>query len=639
MCRALYFILCYSILGQAQVQQLEGVVLRAQRIHSSIRTVSQVDIAPDSLLLKQEIGELLQGVPSLFVSSQQNFSQDTRISIRGFGTRATFGIRGIKVLWEGIPITTPDGQTQLDHIPLSSLGTIEVIRGISSGLYGNASGGVIMLKSTPVKNEKTLTATFGDFGSQHLVGSYGSKNEKNLFRAIVEHKKYQGYRHWSGYENSLINLFNTFITTNGNKLAIDYGYFNSPLALDAGGLTANEVAENRSQARQRNLDYKAGEKVQQHQFTARWQSKKWTVYGFFTKRNLDAKLPFEFGGQIDLGRSYYGLGMQKEGRKKQWLWQYGVEAAAQRDGRKRFKNILGETGSRTLDQSERFYTLGAYGIVELILSDWRFRGSLRADTHRIQLVDFMGSNSDKKNLTAYSPSVAAFYSFSSNLSSYIRWGTGFETPSLNELSANPTGETGFNDKLTPQKSQEVEAGMLLKANNFTASLVLFTTSTQDEILAYELNAFPGQDFFRNIGRVDRMGIEATANLRMAKTATLKLNYSHGTFKTQDGNDLPNVPRSQFSAGLNRSFGMTTISLNLRHIGNRYADSENLIEVSEFWTADLYAQRKWGVTTWTLGISNIANANYYDNIRINAFGGRHFEPAAMRQAFARVQVQL
>ena len=639
MCRALYSILCYSILGQAQVQQLEGVVLRAQRIHSSIRTVSQVDIAPDSLLLKQEIGELLQGVPSLFVSSQQNFSQDTRISIRGFGTRATFGIRGIKVLWEGIPITTPDGQTQLDHIPLSSLGTIEVIRGISSGLYGNASGGVIMLKSTPVKNEKTLTASFGDFGSQHLVGSYGSKNEKNLFRAIVEHKKYQGYRHWSGYENSLINLFNTFITTNGNKLAIDYGYFNSPLALDAGGLTANEVAENRCQARQRNLYYKAGEKVQQHQFTARWQSKKWTIYGFFTKRNLDAKLPFEFGGQIDLGRSYYGFGMQKEGRKKQWLWQYGVEAAAQRDGRKRFKNILGETGSRTLDQSERFYTLGAYGIVELTLSDWRFRGSLRADTHRIQLVDFMGSNSDKKNLTAYSPSVAAFYSFSRNLSSYIRWGTGFETPSLNELSANPTGETGFNDKLTPQKSQEVEAGMLLKANNFTASLVLFTTSTQDEILAYELNAFPGQDFFRNIGRVDRMGIEATANLRMAKTATLKLNYSHGTFKTQDGNDLPNVPRSQFSAGLNRSFGMTTISLNLRHIGNRYADSENLIEVSEFWTADLYAQRKWGVTTWTLGISNIANANYYDNIRINAFGGRHFEPAAMRHAFARFQVQL
>ncbi|MBT5788280.1 MAG: TonB-dependent receptor [Flavobacteriaceae bacterium] len=628
-----------SALSHAQVQQLAEVILRAQRIQSSIQPISQTDIAQDSLLLKQDIGELLQGVPSLFVSSQQNFSQDTRISIRGFGTRATFGIRGIKILWDGIPMTTPDGQTQLDHIPLSSLGTIEVIRGVSSGLYGNASGGVIMLKSSPIKINKTLTATYGDFGSQHLVGSYGSKNEKNLFRAVAEHKKYHGYRHWSGYENSLINLSNTFINTNGDKLTVTYNYFNSPLALDAGGLTAAEVRENRSQARQRNLDYKAGEKVKQHQLTARWQNKKWTTYGFLAKRNLAAKLPFEFGGQIDLGRSYYGFGMQKDGRSKQWLWQYGVEAAAQRDGRKRFKNILGEKGAITLDQSERFYTLGVYGIVELTLRDWRLRGSLRADTHRIQLADYMGSNSDKKRLTAYSPSLAAFYSLSPSLSSYIRWGTGFETPSLNELSANPTGETGFNDTLTPQKSQEIEVGMLLKAKKIDASLVLYTTTTQDEILSYELSTFPGQDFFRNIGRVNKKGIEATANLRMAKTATLKLNYSHGTFKTQDGNDLPNVPKSQFSTGLNHLFGMTTVACNVRHVGKRYADSKNRVEVPKFWTADLYAQRKWGLTTWAVGIRNIANTSYYDNIRINAFGGRYFEPAAMRQAFARIQVQL
>ena len=90
-----------SALSHAQVQQLAEVILRAQRIQSSIQPISQTDIAQDSLLLKQDIGELLQGVPSLFVSSQQNFSQDTRISIRGFGTRATFGIRGIKVLWDG----------------------------------------------------------------------------------------------------------------------------------------------------------------------------------------------------------------------------------------------------------------------------------------------------------------------------------------------------------------------------------------------------------------------------------------------------------------------------------------------------------------------------------------------------------
>jgi iron complex outermembrane receptor protein len=635
----LYFIFLFSALCQAQVQKLEEVVLRAQRIQSSIQPISQTDIGKDSLLLKQDIGELLQGTPSLFVSSQQNFSQDTRISIRGFGTRATFGIRGIKVLWDGLPITTPDGQTQLDHIPMSSIGNIEVIRSVSSGLYGNASGGVIMLKSPPIKKEQSLTLTLGEFGTQQLVGRYGIKNEKNQFRAVIEHKKYDGYREWSGYENTIISLSKTFIYAKGKRLSFDYSYFNSPSALDAGGLTANEVKDNRRQARQRNVEYNAGEKVQQHQFSTRWQSKKWTAYGFFTQRNLDSKLPFEFGGLIDLRRNYYGLGAQKDGRKKQWLWQYGVEAAAQRDERNRFKNILGEKGAPTLDQNERFYTFGAYGILELSLRNWRFRTSLRADTHRIQLIDYIGSNSDKENLSAYSPSLAAYYNFSPTLSSYIRWGIGFETPSLNELSANPTGNTGFNNKLAPQQSQEIEVGMHIKTKKFDASFTLFTTTTQNEILSYELDAFPGQNFYRNIGRVDRKGIEATTSLHMTKTATLKLNYSHGIFKTQDNNDLPNVPRGQFDARLDHLFGKTTVSLKVSHVGKRYADSKNLIEVPKFWTTDLYAQRQWSTTTLTLGISNITNVKYYDNIRINAFGGRYFEPAAMRQAFARVQVQL
>lgn len=635
----LYFIFFFSALCQAQVQELEEVVLRAQRIQSSIQPISQTDIGKDSLLLKQDIGELLEGTPSLFVSSQQNFSQDTRISIRGFGTRATFGIRGIKVLWDGLPITTPDGQTQLDHIPMSSIGNIEVIRSVSSGLYGNASGGVIMLKSPPIKKEQSLTLTLGEYGTQHLVGRYGIKNEKNLFRTIIEHKKYNGYREWSGYENTIISLSKTFIYTNGKQLSFDYSYFNSPSALDSGGLTAIEVKDNRRQARQRNVEYNAGEKVQQHQFSTRWQSKKWTAYGFFTQRNLDSKLPFEFGGLIDLRRNYYGLGAQKDGRKKQWLWQYGVEAAAQRDERNRFKNILGEKGAPTLDQNERFYTFGAYGILELSLRNWRFRTSLRADTHRIQLIDYIGSNSDKENLSAYSPSLAAYYNFSPTLSSYIRWGTGFETPSLNELSANPTGNTGFNNKLAPQQSQEIEVGMHIKTKKFDASFTLFTTTTQNEILSYELDAFPGQNFYRNIGRVDRKGIEATTSLCIAKTATLKLNYSHGIFKTQDDDDLPNVPRSQFDAGLNHLFGKTVVSLKVSYVGKRYADSKNLIEVPKFWTTDLYALRQWNTTTCTLGISNIANVDYYDNIRINAFGGRHFEPAPMRQAFIRLRLQI
>ena len=133
-----YFFLIISLSSLSQVQNLSEVVVSAQIINSLYTPLSLSKIKNDSINknLTTDIGNKLKNVPSLFVSSQQNYSQDTRISIRGFGTRAPFGIRGIKILLDGIPITTPDGQSQLDHIPQSIIGDIEVIRGISSGLYG-----------------------------------------------------------------------------------------------------------------------------------------------------------------------------------------------------------------------------------------------------------------------------------------------------------------------------------------------------------------------------------------------------------------------------------------------------------------------------------------------------------------------
>ncbi len=634
-----YIILFLSVTCFGQIQQLDEVVLQAQRIQSSINPVSITPIAPDSLRLKQEIGELLQSVPGLFVSSQQNFSQDTRISIRGFGTRATFGIRGIKVLLDGVPVSTPDGQTQLDHISLSTLGKVEVIRGLASGLYGNASGGVILLKSAAIKNEQLLAASVGAFGTRHFLGSYGKRKEKQKFRAVVEHKKYTGYRKWSAYENTLINLSNTFTFSSKRRLSLDYAYFNSPKALDAGGLTLSEVNQDRRQARQRNLDYKAGEKVGQHQFTARWQTKKWTAYGFYTQRNLDARLPFENSGQIDLNRNYYGLGVQHDGRQGKWLWQYGVEAAAQRDRRIRFNNNLGEKGSVTLNQREGFYSLGAYGIAELLVSDWRVRASLRADTHQIKLNDFINTNSATRNLAAFSPSIAAFYSISTNINTYIRWSTGFETPSLNELSANPSGAAGFNQLLEPQRSQETELGFQFTLDSVDGTLTLFTTKTQDEILPYELDAFPGQNFYRNIGEVNRKGIEITTVIKMTKAISANLAYTYGTFTARDDKELPNVPNQQFSMGLIHLFGATRLAVDVRHIGKRFANSNNTVEIPKFWTLDMYAQRRFGQVTGSAGITNLTKAYFYDNIRINAFGGRYYEPAATRQLFIRLRLQL
>ena len=638
----MYRLLCLfcftGLLVQSQVQQLDEVVLSAQRLKSDIQPLSAT-IVSDSLNLhiKQEIGGLLQQIPSLFVSSQQNFTQDTRIAIRGYGARATFGIRGIKVLLDGIPITTPDGQTQLDHIPLSQIGTIEVLRGLSSGLYGNASGGVISLQSAPIISETNIAVTLGDFQSQSLMAQWSKAQEKNRFRAIVAHQKQHGYREWSGFENTLVSLSYEFDLKNSSTLKIDYSFFNSPYAYDAGGLTLAQVNENREQARQANLNYNAGERVQQHQLSARLETKNWQSYAFYTRRQLDARLPYVDGGQIDLGRNYFGLGTQTSGSKNKWLWQYGIESAAQYDARIRFKNNMGAKGEETLHQNERFYSLGAYGVTEFSYLDWRLRAALRADMHRITLTDFLDTNTGKKDLAAVSPSIAIHREFSKFLSSYVRWGTGFETPSLNELSANPSGKTGFNNALEPQKSSETELGILFRKKKFDASLTLFYTKTKNEILPFELETFPGQNFYENIGQTTRKGMELEGNWQFATSGNLAFSYSRGHYQTETKKELPNVPKHQFATTLQQHIGKSTLALHTRYVGGRFADNENKVPVPHFWTADVTIKRKWRKSALVIGVNNIADTHYFDNIRINAFGGRYYEPAATRQAFLRLVV--
>lgn len=629
-------LLCLGALSaQNQVQQLDEVILRAQRLHSPIQPLSLTVISDSlNLGLQQEVGALLQNVPSLFVSGQQNFTQDTRIAIRGFGSRAAFGIRGIKVLLDGVPITTPDGQTQLDHIPLSQLKTIQVVRGLSGGLYGNASGGVILLKSAPIVTENSLVVNLADFSSKSVVATHAKATQKNRYRAIVSHQTQKGYREWSAFENTLFSLTSAFDLTSKSTLKLDYSLFNSPFARDAGSLTIEQVNENRRLARQANKTYNAGERVFQHQLNARMQVQSWNMYAFYTRRELDARLPFSYGGQIDLDRDYFGVGLYKSGGRKNLLWQFGIESATQHDARQRFKNNDGVKGVETLDQNERFFNVGGYGMLEMEYNQWRLRASLRADKHRITVTDFFENNSGKKNLIAVSPSVALHRKLSKNINAYLRWGTGFETPSLNELSANPSGETGFNTTLNPQKSAETELGISFHRKNINASFTAFHTKTTNEITPYELEQFPTQKFYANIGTTTRKGIELEGKWKLSSTGTVHFSFSHGEYITESKKELPNIPQNQFAATFQQQIGNMALALHTRYVGRRFADSKNAIMVPRFWSSDLFIQRNWSQITLTLGVQNIANTLYFDTIRINAFGGRYYEPAATRQAFIR-----
>ncbi|MDO7576960.1 MAG: TonB-dependent receptor plug domain-containing protein, partial [Flavobacteriaceae bacterium] len=214
-----------------------------------------------------------------------------------------FGIRGIKILVDGIPETTPDGQGQIDNLALGSIASVEVIRGPSSLLFGNASGGVISIQTNDVveKNYIKPGLTLGRFGMENLQIEAGV-NRKNTTLIISANKiKTNGYRSQSGFESSGINARIKHIISSKTDVNLVFNYTDSPVAEDTGGLDFDSVVENRQQARDRNVDYRTQEAVEQfktglsvqHKFNSKLNL---STYGFYVTRDFNAKLPFDFGG-------------------------------------------------------------------------------------------------------------------------------------------------------------------------------------------------------------------------------------------------------------------------------------------------------------------------------------------------------
>ena len=261
----------------------------------SVINLNEVQALHQQLSLQEYLG----AVPGLFSLNANNYAQDLRISIRGFGARAVFGIRGIKIIVDGIPETTPDGQGQLDNLPLGLLQNLEVLRGPSASLYGNASGGVLYLNTLDrLEGESVrVRSTFGAFGLQSYQLSTSFKTAKTTSLFHFNRTKTEGYRTFSGLQQNIFNakIKHEFSAT--SSLQAQLNYTQSPRAEDAGGLTMDEVLTDRVQARQRNKDYDTFEQVNQFKLGLRWLQNwrsqwKWDTYAFYSLRDFYGKLPF-----------------------------------------------------------------------------------------------------------------------------------------------------------------------------------------------------------------------------------------------------------------------------------------------------------------------------------------------------------
>jgi iron complex outermembrane receptor protein len=670
----LFIIVCFSAPIYAQKDSIKTVILEAVTIKSSRITAKEIRIPlaitvlnfEDTQEIRQQLSlhDYINGIPGLFALNSNNFSQDLRVSIRGFGARAAFGIRGIKILVDGIPQSTPDGQGQIDNLNLGIIKSIEVMKGPAAALYGNASGGVISVYTQDNFDNDYVNAgfTMGSYHMQQYQTSLGLRSGKNSFIVQGTHTNTDGYRVQSGFKNSNLNLRMRHLFSENTKATVHVNYTDSPYAGDAGGLTLDEVQEDREQARSRNVDFKAKERIDQFKtgvnFEHNWAQRSFKTYGFYSSRNFYGLLPFEFGGIVDLQRNYFGFGsnftFNSKAEKSGNTLQLGYDFAHQKDDRLRFKNLMGTQGDKTLDQVESFSSIGIYALNHFSIGKFLVKTGLRFDNNSLEAEDLFLSNGDQSGdiqLASWNPSFGVSYQLFKQQHLYANFSTSFETPVLSELSANPSADGGFNELLKAQKAKNYEIGYKLKTKNSHAEIALFQIETSNDIIPYELEEFPGRTFYKNAGKTLRKGIEFSYHRKIVRNLNFSAGYTLSNFHyeyhiTPDGNfndkQLPGIPKHMGSIAFiyqNRQ-GLNML-LNNQYVGKLYVNDANSVHDKSYAITNINigfkVQSKHLQLTPFVGINNLFNTKYNDNIRINAFGGRYYEPAPGISVFGGIRV--
>ena len=655
------YLFSFPLLLSGQKKTSTSTITLNEVILKSIKTDKSRNILPLSISFgdlknkqtfyqKLSLQEYLISVPGLFTQNANNYAQDLRISLRGFGARAAFGIRGIKIIVDGIPETTPDGQGQLDNLPLGMLKNFEVLRGPSASLYGNASGGVIYLNtidSLPDNQDIQFQYRIGDFGFKSYEINSSLKGEKTIAVIHLNRTITNGFRFNSGFEQNIFNTKVNHILSSKSTLQLQLNYTNSPRAEDAGGITLENTEIDWRQARQRNIDYDTYESVKQFKTGLKWNQEIgafWDLesYGFYIYRDFSGKLPFENGGIIDLNRNYYGYGTRLNFQKSNHIFELGIENNNQKDQRNRYQNLIGNQGDLTFSQLEKFSALGIYLLDELNLGEFLIRTNLRFDNLTL------GANSVAQNQVyqTINPSIGISYKLSLKQTMYTNFSTSFETPTLSELSANPSGLEGLNLNLKPSKAENYELGWKGNWSRFTLEANLFYILSSNEILPYELEAFPGRAFYENTGETKRFGFEFFGSYKNNSwefiASLTEASYQFSGENIISKKYLPGVPGSQIYLQVGYfTENNWTIQLTGEHVGSFFANNSNTVQIDSFQKIRVQAAKSFRVNkikiSFSGGINNLLNVRYFDNIRLNAFGGRFYEPAPGRNAYFGVNI--
>jgi len=671
--------------AQDSVAQLKPVIVEVGR--GAHRSPLELPFAvtvqtPDSSRPGQRhlsLDETLWLIPGLTVSNRNNPSQDPRISIRGFGARSAFGVRGIRVLRDGIPLTLPDGQTPVDYLDLESVGRVEVMRGSASSLYGNAGGGVVDLRtSEPVSVPLSGAARIwsGGFGSRRIVAKGSGAAEGFGYQANVARTESDGYRRYS--RQRMTNGFaRVSLDARGATYALQWLGMNTPVAENPGALTRAQLELDPRLADPLSIRKGARKAVTQSQLgvTARHASIRGEIEAsaYAATRSLDNPLAFAI---VDLGRATSGGSLRTtlpfSLLSATHRLTAGTEFQRQNDLRRNFTNcndipppttptatcptIGVERGSLTLDQQEIVSSVGSYVRDEIQLGErYVLTASARADAVRFRVQDRLISatnpdDSGRRLLDAVSPMVGILARLSASHSAYANLASAFETPTATELGNQPNGAAGINRDLKPQRSTTYEVGAKgVGASGLQYNASLFATGVRDELIPFDIPSGGGRRYFRNAGRTSRRGAELGLGVSV-RGLELGGAYTYANYRFTDftvdtsnyaGNRIPGIPRQTLQASGTWRSAVATLVTEAT-LADRMAVNDANSESSPgyaIFNARIVTSGSLGRSgaELTLGAQNLFNKRYVSSVSVNAAGGKFYEPGAQRSVYVGLTV--
>ena len=671
-----------------QLPTVEVQAARVQGIDPFALPASQdtVWVGDDRSGPGMQVSEALAGVPGVLARDRQNYAQDTQLSIRGFGARSTFGVRGVRVLIDGVPATMPDGQGQLSHASLLGAERIEVLRGPFSALYGNSSGGVLQVWSAQGQagDPWRLRVNAGADNTVSVGAQLRGAGPVIDYNIAANHFHTDGWRDHSEARRESLNA-RLGAEVGGGRLELLLNALDAPDAQDPLGLTRAQVAANPRQATAVAEQYNTRKSVRQQQAGLRWTresgAQRWQLMAYAGQRAVTQFLPIppnaqanplHAGGVIDLDGGYGGMDAR-------WGWKgdlagrpldvvAGISADRQRQHRTGYENFVGSTlgvrGRLRRDQIDTVQNVDQFAQAWWQWSPrWSLLAGVRHSAVRFESDDryITGSNPDdsgRRRYQATTPVAGVSFEATPQWRLHAAVGRGFETPTFNELGYRSDGQAGLALDLSAARSRNIEVGSKWHAQNGTRLDVSVFRAVTDDELAVASNT-NGRSTYRNIGRTRRQGVELQYQQPLAEQWELQLAWTWLQAQVRSpyltcggsgcrvpdtvvatGSRLPGVPRQQAFARLQWSPGEWQWALEANASSDTVVNDLATERAPGYTVLNLEAGRRWTLPGGDLRafarLDNLLDQAYIGSVIVNDGNGRFYEPGPDRRASVGLQ---